>query len=508
MPTFEELSDLAQFVKPNKIKDLVIVGTTSNPTSKLDQLYHGLTHGHFLDDAMAAEQVLGCAPRDAAYYKLKERLHGKLLTTLLFFDIDNKEKIERSRAFHSCLRQLHAGKILLINNRRQSAIPLLKQGLKIAEKFEFTELALSFARDLRTHYGTITGEQKPFWKYDKLVKIYLNLLNAELKAEQYYGQIIMHYVFSEATKSQLLDQCIDYYFQLREITQKSSSFRLNFISFLLFILRYEIVNDYLGTLKVCHEAISIFSTPKHTSANSALLFFNMKMLAAQIRLKNYKQAEKTAMRCFTLTPKIGTNFFVCSDYYIILAFHMGNYQKAYSIYLSVFENPGFRRQYDHIKERWKIQEAFIQYFIITKKISPQKMRKPLDFKLNRFLNEVPFYSRDKTGTNTIILILHILFLLHQQKYSIIIDRVESLKTYSHRYLRQDDTFRSNCFIKMLLQLPAASFHKKGVIRKAKKYWDKLQTVPLEKANQSVELEIVPYETLWEFVLDSLDNKFH
>ena len=136
------------------------------------------------------------------------------------------------------------------------------------------------------------------------------------------------------------------------------------------------------------------------------------------------------------------------------------------------------------------------------KIERKKIR------VNKFLNEVPIYSKDKRGTNITILILHILFLLQQGKYGVIIDRMESLKTYAHRYLRKDDTYRSNCFIKMLMQLPAADFHKQGVIRKAQKYWEKLQAVPLEVANQSAEIEIVPYEMLWEFVLESLDNRFH
>ena len=69
-------------------------------------------------------------------------------------------------------------------------------------------------------------------------------------------------------------------------------------------------------------------------------------------------------------------------------------------------------------------------------------------------------------------------------------------------------FLTNCFIKMLLQLPPAHFNKTAAIRKAKKYSDKLKEVPLESAKQSNELEIVPYEMLWEFVLESLDNKFH
>ncbi len=146
MPTFEELSDLAQFVKPNKIKDLVIVGTTSNPTTKLDQLYHGLTHGHFADDARAAEQVLGCSARDAAYYKLKERLYDKLTYSLFFIDINQPNYSEYQRAYYTCLRHLLAVKALLGKGARKAAIPLAVKGIKKSQKFEFTDITLAYAK--------------------------------------------------------------------------------------------------------------------------------------------------------------------------------------------------------------------------------------------------------------------------------------------------------------------------------------------------------------------------
>lgn len=116
---------------------------------------------------------------------------------------------------------------------------------------------------------------------------------------------------------------------------------------------------------------------------------------------------------------------------------------------------------------------------------------------------MPIYRQDKRGANISILILQILFLLHQKKYNAIIDRAESLRQYTYRYLRRDDTFRSHCFIRMLLTLPECSFNKTAVLRKADKYWQQLQAMPLNVAKQSAEIEIVPYETLWEFVLEEL-----
>jgi hypothetical protein len=81
--------------------------------------------------------------------------------------------------------------------------------------------------------------------------------------------------------------------------------------------------------------------------------------------------------------------------------------------------------------------------------------------------------------------------------------MEAIEKYTSRYLVKDDTYRSSCFIKMLLQIPAAGFHRVATLRKAEKFAKLLQKAPLDYANQSHDVEIVPYEQLWEMALDSL-----
>jgi hypothetical protein len=99
-------------------------------------------------------------------------------------------------------------------------------------------------------------------------------------------------------------------------------------------------------------------------------------------------------------------------------------------------------------------------------------------------------------------------MIHKKEYDQAIDRIEAIEKYVTRYLRKDDTFRSNCFIRMLLQIPASGFHQAGVIRRAKKYQNKLEECPLEMAGQNYEIEIIPYETLWKMVVQSLEPAFH
>ena len=103
--------------------------------------------------------------------------------------------------------------------------------------------------------------------------------------------------------------------------------------------------------------------------------------------------------------------------------------------------------------------------------------------------------------NINILILQIIFLVMNKKYSTIIDRIDALKRYTTRYLKKNDTFRSNCFIKMLVLLPEAHFHPIRMEARTKELFKKLQTVPPDVTG---DVEVVPYETLWECVLELLD----
>ena len=61
---------------------------------------------------------------------------------------------------------------------------------------------------------------------------------------------------------------------------------------------------------------------------------------------------------------------------------------------------------------------------------------------------------------------------------------------------------------MLLQIPISNFHKAGAQRRAESWWKTLKSTPLHVAKQAHEIEIIPYEDLWEFLLDSLDRKFY
>jgi hypothetical protein len=92
-----------------------------------------------------------------------------------------------------------------------------------------------------------------------------------------------------------------------------------------------------------------------------------------------------------------------------------------------------------------------------------------------------------------------------KKYTQVIDRIDTLTQYTYRYLRKDETFRSNCFIKMLLLATKADFHPIRTQAYTADLRKKLNSSDLVTDEKSTQIEIIPYDYLWELILEMLHN---
>ena len=82
---------------------------------------------------------------------------------------------------------------------------------------------------------------------------------------------------------------------------------------------------------------------------------------------------------------------------------------------------------------------------------------------------------------------------------------EALYKYGIRYLQEEESMRSFYFIKMLLALVHASFKPQKAEKTAQKYLEKMKNCPLAEAQQSHQIEIIPYEAIWAMILHQLQR---
>jgi hypothetical protein len=499
------LQELVFVVNQKKLGNIELpVKDTDSP---LFQLYDGLYKNEFTTDEDAIHSLFQDPNSESKYQKLKCQLKGRLLDYLFLIDLNEPHYNERQRAYYECYKNWAAVKILLGKEARVSAINVSLNILRQAQRFEFTELAMDIARILRLHYGTRKGNHSKFEKYNALFKEYEKLWILENKAEGRYTELVLNYVNSKEAKPDLEGMAATYYQEISKDLENADSYRLRFSAYFIHLTQYMSKNDYVESIKIAKEAIVYFKK-KDYQATTPLLIFAYQLLVCYTQLKKYEEGKEVVNFCQSMIREGSFNWFKFQENYFLLAMHNGQYQQAYHILYQAYSNARFQYLPPSVIEVWKIFEAYIHYLIMMDNIKLEEASAAPSFRLSKFLNEIPIYSKDKRGMNISILVIQILLLIRKGHYERAADRIESVRKYAYRYLTNDHTYRSNCFIKMLCKLPPAHYHKVAVCRKTETLLEKLKLVPLDIADQAHDIEVIPYEQLWEFTLRSLDASFH
>ncbi len=501
-----ELVDLANLVSKNRIKHLNVIGKPY-PTDSKTQILLNSVGKNGTKEIEIIEKIYGNSDSSSRYKfkKLQYRLFDKLLNTFLIIDPDNKKFYQIERAYHNCNKYYIVANVLMAFGAYYTAIKLYDKALKKAIKYELTELNYLLSYKLRNHFGSVEQNRRKFESFNEMFHKFRESFEAEAYMEELNGLLNTFYNQSRG----VLDKKI--YSELREIKRKVLGYEGKFDSLRFIRIFYKnlvvissLEKKYMDVISYSDQAISLLHR-KPFNLKQTIYTFNYTKLIQHLHLGQYEACVEI---CESYYPQFESNdisWFNIRYYYFILSMHTKNYQKAFHLLHEIKNNPNFNFISESLKENINVFSAFIHFLLKQEKIdlSEKRRRKIKEFRLGRFLNEVSHFSKDKRGLNISLLILHVLFLLQDRKYSKIIDRVDALNQYCYRYLRRDETFRSNCFIKMLTQMVKADFNRIRTERYVEPLWKKLKSVPLHVAEQGIEVEIIPYEDLWPMVLEML-----
>ena len=501
----QEIAELISIVNRNKVKRIDVIGSQGSKKSKQQQLYQAIATGLVKSDDEAIRLLYPNQPNGRTYYlKLKRNLYERLLNSIFFIDTSTPKFNDLQKAYYQCHKKFAEIKILLGRGARSVAIKLSEYTIRKTISFEFTDITIYLARILKSHYGQIEQNQRQYNYYKTILADHQEIYQYEILAEEYYTELILA---SKTQPTLLIEKANTFVEYLEPYKNKIQSFRFIQFFYHITLIKHNAENNQEKVLEVCQEIINKFKHAKKYNPSNLIALYLNESLPIAINQKNYSTGEKIAKQSLKILAPNSKNWFVTNQLLTTLYFHAKEYQKAYMVFITTTSTKEFNGLNEIFKEKWKIIEGFIHYLISVRKIKPDgTLLRP--FRLSRFVNDVPKYSKDKRGLNITIIIIQILFLLKERKHGVIIDKMDSLQAYCNRYLRKDETFRSNCFIKMLLELPNSNFNKIAAIRKTEPLLRKLKSVPLEIAEQRSEIEFIPYEDLWEMVLESLDNKIH
>lgn len=477
-------------------------------SSNIYKLYEGILQERIQSDEDIARTFFPDAKYSDAYTtRLKRKLRDRLVNTLFLIDLNAPHYNDLQRAHASCYKNLSAIHTLSVRYKHKAATELAEKTLRQSLYYGFTEVNLSIARYLSIFYSTGQKDQKKTQYYLKMAEEQSFILNQEIKAENAFIELGLINAHNMSATEQLSEKASKYTEEFWPLIHKIKTPKFNMYVFYLLITFYEKSADYRKMAETSQAATDFFKENKHLASISARSFFPITSIVALSALKKFEQAERIGKKTMNEVEKGSSPWFNIAHYMMTSYYRNENFQAAQELLYQIKEHPNFNKLSGLSREHWRMHEAYIYFF--SKTLSLEMDPKfSSNFRATTFLNQVPDASRDKEGLNTQLLILQIMISLVQNKYDAIIQRTDALKTYTSKYLRKDQNFRSNCFIKMLIQLPKANFHRAGVERKTETLFNKLSVESKSIVNDDADREFIPFEIIWKHILMNLDYKFH
>jgi hypothetical protein len=494
---------------PPQFEEVFYPNRSQNPTSQVELLFQGIKNGAFHEDSDAAREIFGVEHGGLKLSVLKHRLRRRLLHALLLLKMREPEYSESTRVLLECQKGLFWSTMLLRLGARSAAIKIANETLTLAKKFELTSIALSLQLQLSEHHS-LTGDSRAFERVSKEIEHSIGTLIAETKALGYFRRVTIKFAATGAEQPEVAELAASYSDELEKIRKEYDTYEISLQYFRLRALSFQIVQRFEETIQICEEAESYIRSRIHLFSKARLGEFALKRLVCHLHLRDYDRGKLAVAECAERFPTGAANWFLYMEYYFLLALQTEHFQEAEEIFETVSKYPRFDLQQEQRKEKWRIFELYLRYGLHLENLKnlrseAETPETPPQFDKRKFLRLVPTYAKDKRGFNIAVLLMHILYLLENDDFTGVINRMQALRTYRSRYLQMHSNRQSAFFFKLLLIMESTSFSYTATKIKGEKYFSQLQTSTPDYNEIFEAIQILPFDWLWLRVLEKLER---
>ncbi|MBB6611972.1 hypothetical protein H7F15_13055 [Pontibacter sp. Tf4] len=470
-------------------------GTTaiSHKQKGLEGIFiQGVTQGKYLSDSDAAYQLYGTDQGDVRYKMLKHRLKKKLYNALLTVEIDNNKGQLQKEV--ECARLLTIAKLLSKQTEYNLVLTLCSKAIAISQEYQFNDLLLS-AYELELSTLTNQGTLKTYNSKRNTYLQQLKIVSLEKEALSFYQLAKAHLRSTVKVRKALLAELPRIIERLTEIASEIQSFESFLAYYKTSILYYELTGNFSKIISVTQEASDKIASGQISKERFDMAYNAYILVYAHLRAKSYTQGLIYASDYYNLFDITTKNWFAYMENYFLLAVHARQYELAVILLHRVRANTNFNTISSDSKERWQLYTAYL--FFINPAAPVLK-----NFNYQSFITSITEYSKDKQGFNVAILILQFIYFLKKGDSEGLLYRIESLKKYILTHLKDSFSLRSKLFLKLLMLTVTEGFDATSCRAKGAKHYQKLMETPTP-GDAYAEIEIVPYEHLWELILEEM-----
>ena len=452
----------------HELAKIAPAGLRLSPTEK--KYFKLLQSGVSIEEAR--KKIFGNSP-DASTkisrlgYEIKRKVIADIAT-------ENTKKNNSYADLATEAHQLFAtGRILMGRQAYRAGAELLEKAYDKAQSAQLIGLALEIAKPLADYFSTMVGDGKKYEFYQQAINELIIKNERETQVLSYHREI--QYQFTYSWHPDLAAKAYAYC----AITENyiNTSLKSANAHFYMLALANVADLDFSALVQTCEEAINYFSKLKNPPKTPIFNYY-LKKAVAYIQLQQFQEA--IAATDYILNATEPGKFSYVSAYYYraIAGLHAGNIQWAND---AIDKTDNYLKNVPQsLQEQWRIVIAYTALFSERK------------YKIGKFINEVPIFSKDKAGANAAIIIVQMLHYLKMGKTNEYIERCDALHRYTSRYLKG----KAKILAKLLLEVSKGHFNANTIEYRTRKLVKELD-------GQERELAVMPAEKVWKLVMDWL-----
>jgi hypothetical protein len=183
------------------------------------------------------------------------------------------------------------------------------------------------------------------------------------------------------------------------------------------------------------------------------------------------------------------------EIYFMIAIRDRNYKLGFQLVDDVLESKSFTKLDMSEQDKWHLYNAYINYAYAGNFY----MR---NASYTEFIKEIPVYDKDREGYQVAILFLQFLYFAEQGDVEALRKRRNVIKKYMANHFKENFSYRTRTFYKLINIVVENNLDLRQIQNKTRYLLGKLPN------NQVVndafkELEIIPYEQLWDLLLNAI-----
>lgn len=466
---------------------------------KLLQFYKHIISGKIKTDEEAAELLLEKNTSSKEYTLLKNMLEERISVLVLGIDPEKALKAMASRNIFRSYRHLLSGYLLRsIPATFTFADDLFEMALK---KGEFiNDPVISFL----SHYwqsetSSLKNKGEEFYEHKKQFVEALDIFKKESTLRLYESELNLIQSGSHMNQYRYVAKAKKYYEEAKKIHESLKSYT-SYLSFAIIGMRYGFASkNYQLVIDMANLRDDLIKKNPQYMSNYLTAMSSTLRMVGNMYLRRYDEGKEEARNIIKNMKTGNRDWLAVLEYYFLLCMQSGNYEQALNIYYEATKNDYFKSLNPEYQERWKYFEPYLNFII------PDQF--PKDFiNLLGFLDEISYYTSHKGDNNIIVMVGQIIVMLDLAEFEKLRERTHYLETYIKKYVEKKIYPRTFIFLTMLLRLFKNNFDVGKTSKQIKMQYVKLMPKEGNKLFCIEDIEVIPYENLWDLIVVKLSKK--